>query len=168
MKEILSKLSTYNFFNYLLPGVIFAYILSKTTIYNIIQKDIIIGLFLYYFIGMIISRIGSLIIEPILKKLKVLKFADYKDFVVTSKEDSKIELLSEVNNMYRTLTSMLFLLVISWLYSLIENHLTKLAEYRNIIIVVFLLFVFMFSYIKQTNYVSKRVKANKKNAVIKP
>ena len=67
MKELLDKLSSYNIFNYLLPGILFSVLASKTTELNLIQIDIILGVFVYYFIGLIISRIGSLIIEPILK-----------------------------------------------------------------------------------------------------
>ena len=72
MKEILDKLSSYNLFNYLLPGVIFVVIANKVTHYDFIQDDIVIGAFLYYFIGMVISRFGSLAIEPILKYLSFL------------------------------------------------------------------------------------------------
>ena len=102
MKELLDKLSSYNIFNYLLPGILFSVIASKVTELNLIQSDIVIGVFLYYFVGLIISRLGSLIVEPILKKVKFLKFAEYTDFVKVSEKDKKLEILSESNNMYRT------------------------------------------------------------------
>src|SRR4030042_1443125 len=105
MKEILDKLSSYNLFNYLLPGIIFVILAGKITHYSFVQEDIILGAFLYYFIGLVISRFGSLVIEPLLKCLSFVQFADYKDFVSTSKKDDKLELLLEVNNTYRTLCS---------------------------------------------------------------
>lgn len=67
MKEILDKLTSYNLFNYLLPGVVFAVLASKVTRFTLIQQDLVAGAFLYYFIGLVISRFGSLILEPILK-----------------------------------------------------------------------------------------------------
>jgi hypothetical protein len=90
MKEILEKISSYNLFNYLLPGTVFVFVLAKISEHNFIQKDLLIGAFLYYFIGLIISRIGSVIIEPLLKKWNFLKFAEYSDFVIYSKKDDKI------------------------------------------------------------------------------
>ena len=120
MKDLLSKLSSYNLFNYLLPGIIFVVAASKFTHYSFIQQDIIIGLFLYYFIGLVISRFGSLTIEPFLRRLSFLKFAEYKDFVLASKKDDKLELLSEVNNTYRTLCSMFALLLLLKVYERIE------------------------------------------------
>ena len=63
MKEIIDKLSSYNIFNYLLPGVLFVAIAKNFTEYNLILDNDFIGAFFYYFIGMVISRFGSLIIE---------------------------------------------------------------------------------------------------------
>jgi hypothetical protein len=67
MKDLLDKLSSYNLFNYLLPGVLFACLSEPIVGYNLIQTDIVVGVFFYYFLGMTISRIGSLAVEPIAK-----------------------------------------------------------------------------------------------------
>lgn len=160
MKEILSKLSSYNIFNYLLPGVIFVVAASKFTRYSFIQQDIIIGLFVYYFIGLVISRFGSLAIEPLLRRLSFLRFADYKDFVAASQKDEKLELLSEVNNTYRTLCSLFALLLLLKIYERIEDTFSALKDWSGIILVVLLLVMFLFAYRKQTLYVIKRIKAN--------
>jgi hypothetical protein len=63
MINLLDKLSSYNLFNYLLPGIVFVILSSDFTRYSFVQQDIVLGLFLYYFIGLAISRFGSLIIE---------------------------------------------------------------------------------------------------------
>ena len=60
MKDILSKLSSYNLFNYLFPGILFVIVIGKVTHYSLIQQDVIIGVFLYYFIGLVVSRFGSI------------------------------------------------------------------------------------------------------------
>ena len=91
MKDILQKLSSYNIFNYLLPGIVFVALLRLFTSYNLIVNEVIVGAFLYYFIGLIISRIGSLVIEPILKKTSLINFSDYGNFISASKKDEKIE-----------------------------------------------------------------------------
>ncbi len=163
MKELLDKLSTYNIFNYLFPGVIFVVTLSKISNYNLLQEDIITGAFLYYFIGLIVSRVGSLFIEPFLKWIKFLKFADYKKYVSASKEDSKIELFSEINNMYRTLCSLFLLLSLTKIYETYLSDLKFFEGYDSIFIVVLLLLLFLFSYRKQTKYITKRVESNAPN-----
>lgn len=161
LKDILDKLSSYNIFNYLLPGILFVVIAEEFSGHNFIIENNFLGAFLYYFIGMVISRIGSLVIEPLLKLIKFLKFKDYKDFVHACKKDEKIELLSEVNNTYRTLLSMLISLVILRLFDSLATYYDVSHDLVMIIIVSFLLILFLFSYRKQTSYISKRVDANK-------
>ncbi len=160
MKDILDKLTTYNIFNYLLPGTIFVYILKAFTGFDITQTDTLIGGFLYYFVGMIISRCGSVFIEPFLRWTKFVKFEEYKDYIKASKIDTKIELLSEVNNSYRTIISMLTLLLIAKGYKSLIDKFQVNNEISMAIIVVLLFTLFIFSYRKQTNYITKRVKAN--------
>jgi len=163
MKELLDKISSYNLFNYLLPGVLFVYILDKFTIYSFNQENLIAGAFVYYFIGLVISRFGSLIIEPTLKKVSFLKFVDYADFVSASKKDLKIEILSEVNNMYRTLCSMFILIFLLKFYEMIEYRFSILEGSGSYILVALLLIMFLFSYKKQTKYITKRIKADANN-----
>lgn len=160
IKEIIDKLSSYNLFNYLLPGIVFVVLASKITHYSFIQQDIVVGLFFYYFIGLVVSRIGSLVIEPLLKSLSFVKFADYKDFVAASKKDQKIEVLSEANNTYRTLCSLFVLLLLLKLYEKAEGTFSVLREWGAIILAVLLLGIFLLSYRKQTSYITKRIKAN--------
>lgn len=160
MSDIISKLSSYNLFNYLFPGVIFVVFVEMTTGYSLIQKDIFIGFFVYYFLGLIISRFGSIFIEPTLKKIGVLRFSEYNDFVSASKSDSKVETLSEANNMYRTLCALFVLLIFVKIYEKLEVYFSFILEYRGIILIITFLLVFVFSYSKQTRYIKKRVDAN--------
>ncbi len=161
MKDLLNKLSTYNIFNYLFPGIIFVILAEKFTHHSLIQEDIVIGVFLYYFIGLVISRFGSLAIEPLLRKISFLCFSDYRDFVNAAKKDEKLEVLSEVNNMYRTLCALFILLLILKLYETIEILFPVLTEWSPTLLIALLLFMFLLSYRKQTSYVTKRIEANR-------
>src|ERR1700676_3643489 len=110
MNELLNKISSYNVFNYLLLGIVFSLLAGEIIHFPIAQKDILTAAFFYYFVGLVISRFGSLIIEPLLKAFCFVRFANYKDFVAASQKDPKLEILSEVNNTYRTLASLFTLL----------------------------------------------------------
>lgn len=161
LKEILEKVSSYNIFNYLLPGILFVIFCKLLLQMNLIIDNNILGVFFYYFLGMVISRIGSVIIEPFLKWINFISFADYHLFVKASKIDTKIELLSEVNNKYRTITSMLLILLFIKLYkhfNYIYWNIPQKVSYSFLIIILLVLFIF--SYRKQTNYITKRIKSN--------
>jgi hypothetical protein len=160
MNELLTKLSSYNLFNYLFPGVLFAILATETVHYQLVQKDIITGVFLYYFLGLVVSRFGSLVVGPLLKSVSFVKFADYGAFVAASKKDAQIDVLSEANNTYRTLCSLFSLLLVLKLYAKIEAKLPFLRDWNMLLLTVLLLVMFLFAYRKQTAFVVKRIKAN--------
>lgn len=157
MSEIVDKISSYNLFNNLLPGAVFAVLLSMLTRYNILQDDILAGAFFYYFVGMVISRIGSLVIEFTLKKIHLVKFSDYGDYVAASSKDSKIEILSEVNNMYRTFVSLFLCLGLCKLYELVRYEQLFMNNLFEVSMIIGLFLLFITSYRKQSAYINKRV-----------
>jgi hypothetical protein len=163
MDKMLEKLTSYNLFNYLLPGIIFSFLLEKITSYSITHKDIMIEAFLAYFSGLVISRVGSVIIEPLLKKIKFVKFAEYKDFVLASESDKKIELLSESNNMYRVFISLFFVLIIIIIYEKLLQDI--FIGYTSYIVMIGLLILFLFSYRKQTSYITQRIEIFKNKEI---
>lgn len=157
MDELLDKISSYNIFNYLLPGSLFAVIADAVTDYRFIQEDIVVGLFLYYFIGLVVSRIGSLVVEPILKAVGLVNFVAYGKFVEASKTDPKIEVLSETNNMYRTFCALFLLLPLVVLFDRLAPLLPWLVDGSPYIVGVALVVMFLFAYRKQTAYIVNRV-----------
>ena len=76
---------------------------------------------------MIISRIGSIFIEKILKSIKVcnkktkekeefLKFAPYGDYIEASEANPFIKVLNETNNIYRTIIAMMVVVMGAKIY----------------------------------------------------
>lgn len=166
MKELLDKLSSYNLFNYLLPGVIFAALVDRFTSFHAIQDSIAVGVFVYYFIGSVISRVGSLFIEPLLKRTKFVTFAAYSDFVAAAKEDPKIEILSEQNNMYRTICAMLLLFGAVIAIDKFGKQCIWLEEWSGYLMLTALFALYLFSYRKQCNYITNRVQLKKTNSIV--
>ncbi|RMC93019.1 hypothetical protein D9O40_18245 [Clostridium autoethanogenum] len=158
MEKFIDRLSSYNVLNNMLPGAVFCYLLNILMNINILKNGIIEKLFIYYFVGMIISRIGSVIVEPVCKKIKLIEFAPYKEFIKACLKDDKIDILSETNNTYRTMLSVFFVLSLIKVYLLIISKITWLANYTSVFVMIFLVILFGYSYRKQTNYVKNRVK----------
>jgi hypothetical protein len=123
----------------------------------LIPQDIISALFFYYFIGMIISRIGSLVVEKILRKIKIINFACYNDFIKASKKDTFLKIMSETNNIYRTIISLVLSLSAIKLYAYIEKIFCVYSIIKYIICAVLLVIIFLFAYRKQTNMIKERV-----------
>lgn len=159
MDKLVEKLSSYHIFNFIIPGAVYCFLCQKLYGLTLRSDHIIQEVVLFYFIGLIISRIGSLLIEPILKKVCKHNYCSYNDYIDGSQEDSKIELLSEVNNTFRT---MIALGIVSLATDIIIRFSSKprfISAYYSIIIAVLFIALFIASYIKQTKMVSRRVES---------
>ncbi len=160
MNDLLAKVSSYNIFNYLLPGVLFVVFAHTITHFSFYQENVLIAAFMYYFAGMVISRIGSLIVEPALKVVGFLKSSVYADFVHASSTDEKLETLSEANNSYRTICALFVSLLALKLFEILQSMYAPLRAGSIYWLSGVLLLLFLFSYRKQTSYITKRIDAD--------
>lgn len=158
LSDLLDKLTSYNLFNYLLPGAVFAYFAESSFAIKLVPNDLFTAAFVYYFLGVVISRCGSLVLEPLLKKLRFVKFETYPAFLAASEKDAKFEVLVEAANMYRTFASAMLLLLLLALYIKVESLNPSLLEWRSLIGGSALAIVFLFAYKKQADYVFNRIK----------
>lgn len=158
MEAILSLLSTYELFNNIFPEIIFSDFLGLQN-YNIIPNkiDIYEKLFFYYFIGLIISRVNSLFLEPFFLKLKIIRFSDYSKFLKAEEKDNKISIFVLVNNMYRSFIIVFLFNFIYLLYLILQNNFLFCAFMSKLLYISFFFFLFVYSYKKQTEYIRKRV-----------
>lgn len=161
MDKIIDKISSYNIFNYLFPGVLYCIICDKYLDIQLIQESLATGIFLYYFVGLIISRIGSLALEPVFIFLEVVNYSDYSDYVKAEKEDEKIAILSEINNMYRTVLSLILFLAFTAIYNACLDMWPELRDISTYLLLGGLFVLFLLSYRKQSAYITKRVSSNK-------
>jgi hypothetical protein len=157
MEKIFDKISSYNLFNNLLPGAIYAIFVKSIGEIQLINDNILINLFVFYFLGVIIGRIGSVVVEELAKKWGIVKYADYSDFIVASDKDKKLEVLLEVNNMYRTFIALFLSITLTTIYKYFLQKICFINEYNLYIIFIVLLVLFIFSFRKQTKYIYDRV-----------
>lgn len=157
MDKFIEKLEEYKIFNYLLPGIIFAYLLKYYVGIDIFQSNVIEMAFIFYFIGSVISRFGSVVIEEILKKIKFIKYLNYNDYINAVKKDDFIKKLLISNNTYRTLCA-------GFLLILIIKGVKELVNYFNLqtgiiytIVIIFGFILYLLSFKKQTGIIVKRV-----------
>ena len=158
MDKLIEKLSEYNILNYLIPGVLFLCFIDALEIHDINEKNIFLMLFGGYFAGMILSRLGSIIIEPLFKWLKIVVYASYSDYLKAEKKDTKLPRLVSENNMFRTFVAMFILLIIMYLCSLSSRINVFLhSRWAILFLMIILLILYSLAFRKQTSYIRKRV-----------
>ena len=85
-------------------------------------------------------------------------YADYADFIAACKADKRIEIISETNNMYRTLASLFACLVAFLAIDSLGQHYPAVAATYPFLAVLGFLALFLVAWKKQTAYVIKRIK----------
>lgn len=163
MDEIIKKISSYNVFSRLFPGIVFYVLINEFTSFSLPQCGILESMFIYYFLGMCMDRVGSLVMEPILKKIEFIKFSSYEDYIESSKNDNEIKTLEEISKAYRSMLSVFIVFLIIKIYEQLTNYCIFFEYAGYIIIFVTLIVMFLYSYKKQINYVGKRIDKYKKD-----
>ena len=158
MKALLEKLSAYNILGCLLPGSLFVILGERLTSFSLIQRSWIVGIVLYYFIGLVIGRVGTLIVKPVLERIGLVREAAYENYLEASESDSKIDILSAQNNLFRTLCAMVMMLIGLKIGEKVIGVLPWGADVYDFIVLVVLFILFLFSYRKQTQELVRRVK----------
>lgn len=164
--NLLEKISSYELPNMIIPGTLMCGLLcwvlniEPTLIGSV--SGIIIFLAASYVFGLFASRAGSVILEPIAKWFlgKKIKKAHYEDFCYAESQDTKVTILAQYRDLYRTM-------VVVGIYSLIILSLKATRSASSIIDALAWLsigdiIVFFLAYKKQSTYVTKRVKFIKK------
>lgn len=157
---IIDKLSQYNFLTNILPGTVLCLIIEYVVGYHIINDDIYLSYIMFYFAGIVNSRFGSLVVEPLLKKARIVKFEEYDRFVQAENKDPKITMLSQETNVYRSYLSVMCLTLLLLGFNQISMRCQSLQQYADILLVSLLFVLFLLSYIKQIGYVKKRICVN--------
>lgn len=167
MNDLLDKLSSYNLFSNLFPGVLFVELARVLHLVVVPDLGVLERLVAYYFVGMVISRVGSLALEPALRRIRVYPATDYAGFI-SAEADPKIAILLEQSNVYRSLAAG-FLILLAW-FSIGRLGLLRANWYSHGLVVLFelgaVVVLFVLAHRKQARFIASRIAHHK--AIGKP
>lgn len=162
MEKLIGAIPVYNLLTNLIPGTVLAALLKfcveDCDIFSLTDNIWILAVILY-FLGVINSRISSLVFEPIIRKLKIVKCVPHKDYTDAELKDTsgKLTQLSRMNNEYRSYFSIFAIVIIIkliFLCSIIKAFLTDNMCWG---VLGFGFLLFLFSYRKQVSYITSRI-----------
>lgn len=160
MNDLIAKISSYDIFINVIPGAIFIYFLKQAGIFTVEIDSLVGDLVLYYFTGLVISRIGSVLVEPLLRLVGFVKYGSYSDFIKASAKDPKILVLLEASNLYRTVIALMLVCAVAYNWDVLA--LLGLSSRAWILCgCAALTLLFLISFRKQSGFISKRVEHHK-------
>lgn len=111
--------------------------------------------------GVTSNRLGSLVLDPLLRRLRFLKPKNYDSFIVSERVDKKLEVLVANHGLYRTF----FTAGVIYLALLLISHwFPSAASSDQLVFILFVLAgmaVFLFAFQKEDGYIHSRIEAAK-------
>lgn len=164
IKFLVERLDRYNFITNMLPGAILCMVLEHFVGYKLLPSDEwILSVIVIYFVGIVNSRFGSLVVEPVLRFRDFIKFAPYKDYVKAEKLDHKIAILNADNNAFRSYASVFLLSLLAHIFKTVSCYCPFFKENESLMLIFSLLVLFVLAYRKQTEYIRQRVETSVNN-----
>lgn len=153
LKSLSEKLSAYQLFNFIYPGAVFLGILSYKGVPLGMLKEIWWFLLASYFLGMTISRFGSIVIESICLKFGWIEKYDIKRYADNIAKNSFTAILLELTNIYRTICSMGILLFLCTIFKYQQDDKCGMLFIEGLFVLLFGV-----SFVKQHHYLEEKLK----------
>ena len=165
IKLLVEKFDRYNFLTNMLPGAVLCMALEHFVGYKLLESnEWMLSVILFYFVGIVNNRFGSLVVESSLKRLTIFKFEPYEDYIKAEKIDKKIDVLNADNNSFRSYISVFLLSLLAFIFKTVTNYFPAVKEIEGFILIFSLLILFICAYHKQTESLRKRIKVALKNS----
>ena len=148
INSLFNKLSAYQLLSLMLPGASLLGTLKFIFAIDIkVDENIWWFLLSSYVVGIILSRIGSLLIEEVFKKMGFIKGYNVGNYIAKRKEDDMVETLLSFANLYRSFCALSILMII---VTMVKGY--GFCDYWHYFLLeVLLLLLFAFSFYKQYN-----------------
>lgn len=159
MKEVFGKLDTYEILTNLFPGVFFGLGLNFLLDFQLPTGGVINDIFAYYFLGLIVGRFGSVVVEPCLEKLRLIRYSPYLAFLKAEKCDAKIPSLLTASNYFRSLLAGVLLFPVVWCLKFLALRWDWFGLHWKAVLVLALVLLLFASYKKQIGFIRARVEA---------
>jgi hypothetical protein len=155
------KLDAYNLVANLVPGAALVYALDYSGFPTPDPNSLGSFLVVSFVVGVMTNRLGSLIVDPVLRKLKFLHQKDYISFVSAENGSDKLETLVANAGLYRTFFTagaVYFVLIFS-------QKIVRKFELDELSVFCFItligMVVSLFAFQKEDGYIHKRIKGGK-------
>ena len=153
------KLDAYNLVANLVPGAALTYALHHSSFPAPPPESVAAFLLAAFVAGVTVNRLGSLILDPLLrsKKLGFLRPKNYKSFVTSEREDSKLETLVANAGLYRTFLTAGIVYFGLLGFNFAANQLALDTQAKLWVLLILAMAVFLFALKKEDNYIHERL-----------
>jgi uncharacterized membrane protein len=156
---VFDKLDAYNLVANLVPGAALTYALHYWGFPTPAPSDLGAFVLVSFVAGVLTNRLGSLVIDPILrhKSVKFLHPKNYKAFITSEKNDQKLDTIVANTGLYRTFVTagILYLILISIDFAIRSFDISDKVVFLAFVIAGIAISAFALQ--KEDNYIHQRI-----------
>lgn len=163
--NFLAKLTKYEWLNVLIPGGVAVVLCRVLSLPAFTAENWFERIVVYFIWGEIVSRIGAVIIEPMMKSCGMVRFAKYADYIAySSKNKDEANHLLGNANLCRTMIALGLVLFFIRIYYMLPvcGHVRCLTFVLKDIALLGWSMLFMAAYCRQVKFIVGRVEEFKK------
>ena len=157
MDKIFESLNHYDIVTCLIPGIVFCQLIDWLYGTKFIEENTITLMIISYVFGIIVSRIGSIIIEPLCKVSKIIVMADYEQWRKAASQCEEVKTLTTKSTVYRSWVALMLIQIILLLIFPLSDFASNIGKCYLFFGQFIVLILLILSYRKQIDYVCKRV-----------
>lgn len=153
------KLDAYNLVANLVPGAALLYALHSSGFPTPGPKEIAAFLLVAFVAGVMTNRLGSLVLDPLLRhpKVKFLHPKNYKAFISSEKDDKKLDTIVANTGLYRTFVTSGVLYLALMLLNIPIKAYTISNDFIFYLFVISGILISAFALRKEDNYIQERI-----------
>lgn len=159
------KLDAYNLVANLVPGAALTYALHYSGFPTPRPDDLGAFLLVAFVAGVTANRLGSLILDPLLRRSKFLRPKDYRSFLMREKGDQKLDALVANSGLYRTFFTAGFIYLVAVVASPVVASVS--GQRLFVVFIIAGMMVFLFALRKEDGYIHSRIEADKEPGAAK-
>ncbi len=158
MSDFVFLLSNFRVVSSLVPGAALCIFINDFLKVNILKDEVILNLFIFYTVGVVVGRVGSIIIEPLFESFGIIDKENYPDYIDAEIKNPKVSTIDEISRFYRSLTTLMMFIIVG----IVIEYPMKMYPMTNVLVMhivsVLMLILMIKSYSKQSKYTAKRIK----------
>lgn len=153
------KLDAYNLVANLVPGAALTYALHYSKFPTPSPDELGAFLLVAFVAGVTSNRLGSLVLDPFLRRIRFLEVKNYDSFVTSERVDKKLETLVANHGLYRTFFTAGAIYLLLFIISRLLPGAVLPAQAVFVLFVIAGMLVFLFAFKKEDGYIHSRIKA---------
>lgn len=157
MSDLAYLISNTRIVSCLVPGAMMCVFINNYFRVDFLKNDALFNIIIFYAVGVVIGRVGSIVIEPFFKNIGLIEKDNYARFIEAEERNPKLNTIDEICRFYRSLVALMIIIIVGLIVSFFLKMYSLWISFGALIAAILILVLMVFAYRKQSKYTIERI-----------